>query len=459
LAQAFWLKTAPPLRLPVLIAPRGARGDQRRPPAERMVLFGEDHTTKFSYIEYQALMLGLAGGTIAALGAVEVALSRFQVLPLIFPGMFSVRERRFYFFSFDISDGAIGKQVRAEAKMLIRISVFLVLSYLWQHCVLETTQQVGTDFPTQQCKEELDCFASELDFVTLFDRGHIAIDCEGNSTGFDERVVVSCIRFIPPSATTWLMHLAIAHSVTQLNFKCFELLVWIGGNSSWVRTLLRLLILVSLAAFSGLFFGGVMSEFVSSWLSFVMSLTIPMFIYVAWRSSTNLEKLWKDDSVKVQRTLEEHLNAAFTDIEAAIAREAIGDDAEARETVERRCSRKSESSDRPRTKVLVGNIRGLLSGIRKGSRSFGKKIKRGSRSRTSEINPPEKHSLEKGYRDLTRAGKPSDDVNLSGQDLSGEEHTTEAPQTLDVVNRASRGKRNGASQRDSRCLSNVSDSL
>ena len=34
--------------------------------------------------------------------------------------------------------------------------------------------------------------------------------------------VISCVRFMDPSASSWLMHLAIANSVAQLTFKCFE---------------------------------------------------------------------------------------------------------------------------------------------------------------------------------------------------------------------------------------------
>eukprot|EP00929_Paragymnodinium_shiwhaense_P082073 TRINITY_DN43105_c0_g1_i3.p1 TRINITY_DN43105_c0_g1~~TRINITY_DN43105_c0_g1_i3.p1 ORF type:complete len:390 (+),score=73.34 TRINITY_DN43105_c0_g1_i3:65-1171(+) len=243
-----------------------------------------------------------------------------KVLPLIFPGMFSVRDRRFYFFNFDISDGALGKRLRADAKMLIRMTLCIVLSYLWQHCVLVTTTQVGTEFPTKQCAETADCFASELHFLTLVNRQHDYINCDGPHDDFPERVVVSCIRFIPPSATTWLMHLAIAHSVWQLNFKSFELFVWIAGNSKRVHRAVGFISAASFVTFIGLFFGEVMSEFVSSWLSFVMSLSIPLFLYLTYSSAKALQFLWKEESMKVQLTIEEHLNSAFVDIESEVQR-------------------------------------------------------------------------------------------------------------------------------------------
>jgi len=207
--------------------------------------------------------------------------------------------------------------VRSEAKLVVRLTICVVLSYLWQHCVLETTQQVGTDFPTAQCDLGADCFASTLHFTTLFTRDYEAIDCTLKQE-FASRHVVSCIRFIPPTASSWMMHLAISHSVTQLNFKSYEVMVWIGGNSKWCRRLLCGLIIITFSLFIGLFFGGVMSEFVSSWLSFVMSLTIPLFLHTVYGSAKSLQKLWTEEAVKVQQQIEEHLSGAFTDIETAI---------------------------------------------------------------------------------------------------------------------------------------------
>lgn len=283
---------------------------------------GQTGNSSFSWIEYQMLMIALAGFICTALFVVEIALNRFQVLPLLFPGMFRVQERRFFFFNFDISDGGLGKSVRAEAKMVVRITLCVVLSYLWQHCALETTQQVGNEFPKTECDKGADCFASPVDLTTFFNREYKSIDCDGEQSTFDERVVVSCIRIVAPAATTWLMHLGISHSVMTLNFKAFELLVWIGGNSQWARRIFCALIFISLLSLMSLFFAGFMSEFVSSWLSFVMSLSIPMFLYCVYKDSKNLAKLWKAEAVQVQQTLEEHLSYAFSDIETAVQLEA-----------------------------------------------------------------------------------------------------------------------------------------
>jgi hypothetical protein len=270
---------------------------------------------KFSYVEYQVFMLLLAGIICSAIGLIEVAMRRFQVLPLLFPGVFSVQRRRFYFFTYDVSDGALGKQIRAQAKMLIRMNLCIVLSYLWQHCVMETTQSVGTGFPKKECEDNLDCFASKFHIETYFTWKHTSIDCGGVPSGFTSRTVVTCVRFIPPMATTWLMHLAIAHSVTQLNFKAYEVLVWIAGNSMWFRRCVGVLIVISLSAFVALLFSGLVTEFVSSWLSFVMSLSIPLFFYIVFKTGVALELLWRMDVLKVQTSIESHLDHAFQDIE------------------------------------------------------------------------------------------------------------------------------------------------
>jgi len=189
-----------------------------------------------------------------------------------------------------------------------------VMSYLWQRCVLETSQQVGTDFPTQFCNEGYDCFASELHYSTLLTRDYTPVDCTGPGKDFTRKVVVSCIHFVKPSATMWLMHVAIAHSLTQMHFKVYEVMVWVAGHSRCVRRIFGLLVALSLFIFLGLFFGGVMLEFVSSWLSFVMSLSMPVFLHTVWRSGEILEELWQAQAKDAQLSMEEHFKQALTQL-------------------------------------------------------------------------------------------------------------------------------------------------
>uniref|UniRef100_A0A7S2QF78 Uncharacterized protein n=1 Tax=Zooxanthella nutricula TaxID=1333877 RepID=A0A7S2QF78_9DINO len=243
---------------------------------------------------------------------VEFTLNRFPVLTVLFPGMFAIRERRFYFFDVEVVDIAIGTKLRDNARMIVRATLCVVLSYLWQHCVLSTEQVVGTNFPENQCLDGQDCFASELHFLTVFKRQHEAVNCSSEEKpDFPSKMVVSCIKFVKPVASTWLMHLAIAHSVTQLNLKVFEILVWVAGNSTVVRRGIFVLMCISVVLVIALFFSGVLAEFNASWLSFVMTFSLPIFLHSVYRSGKVLQQVTREVSQKIAHQVEEHMEEAL----------------------------------------------------------------------------------------------------------------------------------------------------
>lgn len=279
------------------------------------MLLGDSSVTKFSFLEYQAIVLCLAGTICLGMMAIEVSMSRFQVLPLLLPGVFSIRERRFFFYDIDVTNGALAAKLRSHAKMLARMTLCLVLSYLWQQCVIRTETRVGVKFPHQQCEDNLDCFASEVHFMTLLQRSYEAVDCRGDRKDFDDRVVVSCIGFVKPRVSAVLMHVGIAHSLTQLNFKFYGLMVWVAGNSKWLNRLFGALALVTFCAIMGLFFSGALSEFTSSWLSFVTTLSVPGFLFTVNRSAKLLQHLRRLESEKMQWSIDQHLSSALADME------------------------------------------------------------------------------------------------------------------------------------------------
>mmetsp|Transcript_54622 Transcript_54622/g.130341 ORF Transcript_54622/g.130341 Transcript_54622/m.130341 type:complete len:405 (-) Transcript_54622:82-1296(-) len=284
-----------------------------------MVLLSEDGT-RFSWFEYQVLMLSLAGVMCVSLAAVEVTLTRFQSLPVLFPSMFSVHDRRFYIYELDITHGRGGKAIRRQAKNVIRMTILVVLSYLWQNCVLHADQKIGTAFPVEQCEAGSDCFASEVHISTIFTRQYTAVQCNSEQEAFETRQVISCVRFAEPSASAWLMHLAIANSVAQLNFKCFELGVWLAGKSKAVRHVLVTLMVLSALAVIALFFLGALSSFVSSWLSFVMTLSLPLWFSAVHASGYALKVVWEESEKKMQQSIEKNLLVAFQDIESVLQR-------------------------------------------------------------------------------------------------------------------------------------------
>merc|ERR1712113_6715 len=154
------------------------------------------------------------------------SMNRFQMLPLLLPGVFSIRERRFFFFDIDVTNGAVAEKLRSHAKNLARMILCVVLSYLWHHCVIHTETRVGIKFPLKECQVELDCFASKVRFMTLLRRSYEAVDCSGPRDDFEDRVVITCIGFIKPSVSGVLLHVGIAHSLTQLNLKFYGLMIW-----------------------------------------------------------------------------------------------------------------------------------------------------------------------------------------------------------------------------------------
>jgi len=271
---------------------------------------------RFTYWEYQAMMLALAGTMLLGLVAIELMMKRYQVLPLLFPGMFTIRERRLYFFDREVGDVAIAKQLRGQAKLLVRIVMFVTLSYLWQNCVLDTDQLFGVQFPSQQCDRGMDCFAAEIHIATFFTRKYDPVCTFEEQNPFEKRTLVSCIAVVPPTATNWLMHLGISYSITLFNFNVYSVLVWVTGKSRLARRTVFALALLSLLGFLLMCFGvSLLGEVPLSWLSVLMSIWIPTFLYISWRTGRLLRKIWDKEAQKVQSSIEEHLNLALSDFE------------------------------------------------------------------------------------------------------------------------------------------------
>jgi len=199
--------------------------------------------------------------------------------------------------------------------MLVRMILCVVLSYLWQQCVIHTETKVGVTFPKRQCQAELDCFASEVHFMTLLRRSYKAVDCRGPKDDFAKQSVVTCIGIIKPDVPSILLHVGITHSLTQLNLKFYGLLVWVAGNSKWLNRLFGILALTTFSVVMGIFCSGAFSEFSSSWLSFVTTLSVPGFLFNVNRSAKLLDRLRRAEAEKMQYSIDQHLSTALADME------------------------------------------------------------------------------------------------------------------------------------------------
>merc|ERR1719181_1018670 len=108
------------------------------------------------------------------------------------------------------------------------------------------------------------------------------------------------------------MHLALAHSVTLLHLRSYELLSWSAGLFPSLRYSVGSLCILSLVALSfglGLLLSGTAAEFVGSWLSFVMCFSVPTFLYNVWRTAKMFDDLRARANVRVQEDMEKHLDS------------------------------------------------------------------------------------------------------------------------------------------------------
>jgi len=321
-----------------------------------------------SFIEYQLMMLSLAGGMCVSMFLVEMVIDQFHVLPILFPSMFSIRERRYYAYGVDVTDGSCGEKIREGAKMVVRITLGVTLSYLWQSCIMEAIQSFGSEFPELQCSQGYDCFASRFHFSTLYKQDFTPIDCHSPPVLFATQTVVTCVRLIPLNATSFLMHLGVSYAISQLTFKTYEVSVWIAGEARYVRRLLTALVVLTLVGLVATYFAGFLVLFVNSWLSFVMCLAVPIFLHTVRTTGSVLHRARCLEEAQHREILKEQINKAFANIEDAFLISApliAQDDLQSSKQVEH--SRTTRSLHTMRS--FVGRVKSTISRTRLNSDS------------------------------------------------------------------------------------------
>jgi len=107
--------------------------------------------------------------------------------------------------------------------------------------------------------------------------------------------------------------MGIAYSITQLNVKSYEFVVWITGNSRMVQRSIMVLSVVSFLGFLVLFIASYVSTFTSSWIQVLTALYIPVYLNSVWKTGRILENLSRREAQKVQASIETHLNEAMAD--------------------------------------------------------------------------------------------------------------------------------------------------
>ena len=87
--------------------------------------------------------------------------------------MFSMRGNRTFAFGIDITDSERGKKIVRQSQWLMRVSMIVVLSYIWQTLVLEVvtiSDESNTGaIPQASCGTGYDCFRSDFCMFAIFD--------------------------------------------------------------------------------------------------------------------------------------------------------------------------------------------------------------------------------------------------------------------------------------------------
>jgi len=279
---------------------------------------------ELTYIQYQLITLGFAGVMLASLALLEIFMAKYQILPLLYNGMFLVRQRRLYCFGTDITSGTGGKRIRGSAKMMVRVSCVIVLSYLWQSLVVETVT-LQDEYPKEACANEFNCFVNTLQFQIVFvdgDEGATRIQCldPKSESEFNQRVaqedrtlVVNCVKVIIPPSLEVVKNLALAHSLGTLVTKAFEVMVWVTNASVLVQHILLVSTAVYTVSAVALFFTNYLHAFASTWLAFIMMLAASVFMWITRSTAIELRKMRKADMERLRKCADTTFEKALRD--------------------------------------------------------------------------------------------------------------------------------------------------
>jgi ABC-type multidrug transport system fused ATPase/permease subunit len=258
----------------------------------------------YTWVAYQLWMMGLSLTLFVALMAAEFVIRKLDVLHSIYGQMLKLRNRKLLFYNVvDVTDNDI---VVWNASMAMRLNVILVISYLWQFCVIESYSVTNGGFPSTYCGETkpYSCFQAALKWDTYMSASDmIPIDCAAGPAGFTpvaDPIVVSCFRILDQTAPNWIQNLAIANALGLLVSRIFEILVWVCFRSLAFIIALSvfgtfLLIAVIVAGVSGTF-----STLVSSWLGFIAFLIFPLLIYLIRAIAIETRRIRKEEIQRVQ---------------------------------------------------------------------------------------------------------------------------------------------------------------
>ena len=219
--------------------------------------------------------------------------------------MLRLKERRLICFNqFDVTDN---HEIVSSAMMMTRLTIVLVVCYIWQFCVLESYVFTDSSFPDTFCNptSTFECFQTPLRWDSfVIAKSMTRIDCSLGAKGFvpvADKYGVGCFRAIPQNAAAWLQTLAIGNALGLFATRIYEVLVWLCFSSIASMIGFTILMILSAVAVVATTVTGYFSSFSNSWLGFIAMAVFPFLLFVVRVCALELRKIQRHKMKIVQQ--------------------------------------------------------------------------------------------------------------------------------------------------------------
>lgn len=266
-------------------------------------------------------MMCLSIALVVALLGAEFFLRKFDIIHILYNQMFRFKDRRLICFSqFEVTHN---HEIIAAARMMTRLTVVLVICYIWQFCVLESYIFTNSTFPSEFCNagSSFQCFQTPLQWNSFFEASMMTkIDCSLGEAGFSpvsDKFGVGCYRTITQEAARWLTTLAVGNSLGLFMTRTFEVLVWLSFSSLAALIGFTLLLILTAVAVVISTLSGYLSSFSNSWLGFIAMAVLPFILFVTRSCAIELRKI---ERLEIKR-VRQQAKADFAKIATEFAQE------------------------------------------------------------------------------------------------------------------------------------------
>lgn len=261
---------------------------------------------------YQLYMMSLSIALVLALLGGEFVLRKFEILHVMYNQMLRLKDRQMICFNqFDVTNNS---EVQSSTFMMTRLTIVLVVCYIWQFCVLESFVIVGSTFPEVLCNPNsvFTCFQTEIGWDSFLKASTmIPIDCTQGVSGFHPIAPsfgIACFRVIKSNAAIWLQSLAVSNALGLFLIRLYEVLVWLCVSSLACLVGVTLLALLSAFTVVATTISGYASSFSNNWLGFMAMAVLPFLLFVVRSCAVELRRIKREELQRLQRQTKADFN-------------------------------------------------------------------------------------------------------------------------------------------------------